>query len=165
MPKGPNWACNQENHQNKKLAKQLLKDKVKALEINQTPKSDKKDKGKGKAKIANLTTRIDRVSLSDRLETIYSYKERIFVSKDPKVVIPDTIKEVQEDCEMVSLGDEDPYQTNSLSDEEALYADFRSGDCAYGADMTKYGNGLLPNTLTNKNHTVKTMVQMVNKIV
>ena len=44
---------------------------------------------------------------------------------------------------MVSLGDEDPYQTNSLSDEEALYEQFRSEDCAYGADMIKYGKGLL----------------------
>ena len=64
---------------------------------------------------------------------------------------------------MVSLGDEEPYQTNSLSDEEALYEEFRSGDCAYGTDMIKYGNGLLSNKLTNKNHTVKTMVQTVNK--
>ena len=29
--------------------------------------------------------------------------------------------------------------------------------------MIKYGNGLLSKILTNKNHTVKTMVQMVNK--
>ena len=64
---------------------------------------------------------------------------------------------------MVSLGDEDPYQINSLSDEEALYEEFRSGDCTYGADMIKYGNGSLSNKLTNKDHTVKTMVQMVNQ--
>ena len=79
------------------------------------------------------------------------------------VVIPDTTNKVQEDCEMVSLGDEDPYQTNSLSDEEALYEEFRSGDCTYGADMIKYGSGLLSNELTNNYHTVKTTVQMVNK--
>ena len=36
---------------------------------------------------------------------------------------------------MVSLGDEDPYQTNSLSNEEHLYEEFRSGNCAYGTDM------------------------------
>ena len=64
---------------------------------------------------------------------------------------------------MVSLGDEDPYQTNSLSDEERLYEDFRSEQCAYGADMIKYGKGLFSKILTNKNHTVKTMEQMVNK--
>ena len=84
MSKGPNWARNQENRKNKKLVKQLLVDWVKSLEINQTSKSDKKDKGKGKAKVANLASRIDQVSLSDRLETIDSYKERVFISKDPK---------------------------------------------------------------------------------
>ena len=137
---------------------------MKALEINQTTKSDKKDKGKGKAKVANLAARIDNVSLTDRIEIIDSYQERVFISKDPKVIIPSTITEVQEDREMVSLGDEEPYQTNSLSDEEALYEEFRSGDCAYGADMTKYGNGLLSNKLTNNNnHTVKTTAQTVNK--
>ena len=84
MSKGPNWAHNQENHKNKNLAKQLLVDQVKALEVNQTTKSDKKDKGKARAKVANLASRIDQVSLSDRLETIDSYKERVFISKDPK---------------------------------------------------------------------------------
>ena len=61
---------------------------------------------------------------------------------------------------MVSLGDEDPYQTHSLSDEEALYEQFRSEDCAYGADMLKYEKGFIFDTLT-KNHTVKTMEQTV----
>ena len=84
MSKGPNWAHNQENHKNKNLAKQLLVDQVKALEVNQTTKSDKKDKGKARAKVANLASRIDQVSLSDRLETIDSYKERVFISKHPK---------------------------------------------------------------------------------
>ena len=163
VSKGPNWACYQENHQNKKKVKQLLVEQVKALEINQTTKSDKKDKGKGKAKVANLANRINQVSLSERLETNESYNERVFISKDPKVIIPSTIITVQEDAEMVSLGDEEPYQTNSLSDEEALYEEFRSGESAYGADMIKYGNGLLSNKLTNKNHTVKTMVQTVNE--
>ena len=147
----------------KNLAKQLLVEQVKTLQANQTTKSDKKDKGKGKAKVANLASRIGQVSLSERLETDKSYEERVFVSKDPKVIIPSTITPVQEDAEMVSLGDEDPYQTNSLSDEEHLYEEFRSGNCAYGADMIKYGNVSLSNTLTNKNHTVKTTVQMVHK--
>ena len=129
MSKGPNWARNQENRKNKKLVKQLLVDWVKSLEINQTSKSDKKDKGKGKAKVANLASRIDKVSLSDRLETMDSYNERVFVSKDPKVIILSTIIPVQEGAEMVSIGDEDPYQTNSLSDEERLYEEFRSGEC------------------------------------
>ena len=142
--------------------KQLLVDTVKALKTDQTPKSDKKDKGKGKAKIANLAERIGTVSLEERLESVESYKERIFESKDPKIKILDTTNKVQEDCEMVSLGEEDPYQTNSLSDEERLYEEFRSEQCAYGADMIKYGKGLLSNTLT-KNHTVKTMEQTVNK--
>ena len=90
------------------------------MKTDQTPKSDKKDKGKGKAKVANLAKRIDTILLEERLESVESYKERIFVSKDPKINIPDTTNKVQEDCEMVSLGDEDPYQTNSLSDEEGL---------------------------------------------
>ena len=135
VSKGQNWARNQENRQNKKKAKQLLVEQVKTLQANQTTKSDKKDKGKGKAKVANLANRIGQVSLSGRLETNESYNERVFISKDPKVIIPSTITQVQEDAEMVSLGDEEPYQTNSLSDEEALYEEFRSGDCAYGADM------------------------------
>ena len=63
VSKGPNWACNQENRKNKKLARQLLVDQVKTLQANQTPKSDKKDKGKGKAKVANLANRIGQVSL------------------------------------------------------------------------------------------------------
>ena len=109
MSKGPNWACNQENRKNKKLARQLLVEQVKTLQANQTPKSDKKDKGKGKAKVANLTNRIGQVSLLERLETNESYNERVFVSKDPKVIIPSTITTVQEDAEMVSLGDEEPY--------------------------------------------------------
>ena len=163
MSKGPNWAHNQENHKNKKLAKQLLVEQVKTLQANQTPKSDKKDKGKGKAKVANLANRIGQVSLSERLETNESYNERVFISKDPKVIIPSTITKVQEDAEMVSLGDEEPYQTNSLSDEEALYEEFRSGNCTYGADMIKYENGLLSNKLTKNYHTVKTTVQMVNE--
>ena len=110
VPKGPNWACNQENRKNKKLARQLLVEQVKTLQVNQTPKSDKKDKGKGKAKVANLANRIGQVSLSERLETNESYNERVFVSKDPKVIIPSTMTTVQEDVEMVSLGDEEPYQ-------------------------------------------------------
>ena len=98
------------------------------------------------------------------LETVNSYEERVFISKDPKVIIPSTITQVQEDADMVSLGDEDPYQTNSLSDEECLYEEFRSGHCAYGTDMITYGNGLLSNKLTNNNnHTVKTTAQTVNK--
>ena len=76
--------------------------------------------------------------------------------------IPSTLTTVQEDAEMVSLGDEDPYQTHSLSDEEALYEQFRSEDCAYGAEMLKYENGLLSNSLT-KSYTVKTMDETVNK--
>ena len=130
MSIGPNWARNQENHKNKKLAKQLLVEQVKTLQANQTPKSDKKDKGKGKAKVANLANRIGQVSLSERLETDKSYNERVFISKDPKVIIPSSITMVQEDAEMVSLGDEEPYQMNSLSDEEALYEQFRSEDGA-----------------------------------
>ena len=92
MSKGPNWAHNQENHKNKKLAKQLLVEQVKTLQANQTSKSDKKDKGKGKVKVANLTDRIGQVSLSQRLETNESYNERVFVIKDPKVIIPSTIQ-------------------------------------------------------------------------
>ena len=137
---------------------------VKELRTNQTPKSDKKDnKGKGKAKVANLAERIGTVSLEERLESIESFQERVFISKDPKNIIPSTLTTVQEDAEMVSLGDEDPYQTHSLSDEEALYQEFRSEQCTYGTDMLKYENGLFSKTLTNKNHTVKTMEQMVNK--
>ena len=98
MSKGPNWACNQENCQNKKKVKQLLVEQVKTLQANQTTKSDKKDKGKGKAKVANLANRIDQFSLSERLETNESYNERVFISKDPKVIIPSTITEVQEDA-------------------------------------------------------------------
>ena len=114
-------------------------------------------------KVANLTSRIGNVSLSERSEMNESNNKRVFVSKDPKVIIPSTITTVQEDAEMVSLGDEEPYQTNSLSDEEALYQEFISGDCAYGAEMTKYGNGLLSNKLTKNYHTVKTTVQTVNQ--
>ena len=77
MSKGPNWACNEENRKNKKLARQLLVDQV-----NQTSKSDKKDnKGKGKAKVANLAERISTVSLKERLESVESFQERVFVSK------------------------------------------------------------------------------------
>ena len=93
MSKGPNWARNQENRQNKKKAKQLLMEQVKTLQANQTNKSDKKDKGKGKVKVANLANRIGQVSLAKRLETTESYNERVFVSKDPKVIIPSTITE------------------------------------------------------------------------
>ena len=58
VQKGPNWERNQQNCKNKKLAKQLLVEMVKELKTNQTPKSDKKDnKGKGKAKVANLAGR------------------------------------------------------------------------------------------------------------
>ena len=70
--------------------------------MNQTPKSDKKDnKGKGKAKVANLAERIGTVSLEERLESVESFQERVFVSKDPKTVIPSTLTTVQEDAEMV----------------------------------------------------------------
>ena len=162
--KGPNWECNQQNCQNKKKVKQLLLEMVKELKTNQTPKSDKKDnKGKGKAKIANLAERTGTVSLEERLESVESFQERVFVSKDPIINIPSTLTIVQEDAEMVSLGDEDPYQTNSLSDEERLYEEFRSEQCTYGADMLKYEKSLFLNTLTNKNHTVRTMEQTVNK--
>ena len=44
-----------------------------------------------------------------------------------------------------------------------VYEEFRSEQCAYGADMIKYGKGLFSKKLTNKNHTVKTMVKTVNK--
>ena len=130
---------------------------VKELKTNQTPKSDKKDnKGKGKAKVANLAQRIGTVLLAERLESVDSHKDRVFISKDPNNIIPSTLTTVQEDAKMVSLGDEDPYQTNSLSDEERLYEEFRSEQCSYGTDMIKYGKGLLSYSLT-KNHIVKTM--------
>ena len=80
VSKGPNWAQNQENCQNKKLVKQLLKDKVKTLESNQAPKPD--SKGKGKVKVANLATRIGEVSLKERIETNDEFEERIVISKD-----------------------------------------------------------------------------------
>ena len=107
--KGPNWAHNRQNHDNKKQAKQLLMDQMKTLETNQVqPKPDKKGKGKA-VKTANLLARInEEIPLRDRMEGIDSYNERVFTAPESA----ETNKNVQMDVddEIVSLGDDDIYE-------------------------------------------------------
>src|SRR5260370_30961487 len=132
--KGPNWDRNQRNRSNKKLAKQLLIERVDKLE-NQTKKSDK-----GKGKMVNLATyetfgkpkllqRIDQIKEEDlllkRMETIESFKARGFSIDDnvEKSLEPlARIEEITEDTEMISLGSDD-------EDREAQY---------YEADWNQY---------------------------
>src|SRR5258705_13039684 len=132
--KGPNWERNRQNHSNKKMAKQLLIEKVDKLE-NQTKKSDK-----GKGKMINLASyetfgkpkllqRIDQIKEEDlllkRMETIESFRARGFsiddnIEKSLKPIA--RIEEITEDTEMISLGSED-------EDREAQY---------YEADWNQY---------------------------
>src|SRR5258705_7736044 len=132
--KGPNWDRNQRNRSNKKLAKQLLIERVDKLE-NQTKKSDK-----GKVKMVNLATyetfgkpkllqRIDQIKEEDllikRMENLDSFKARGFSIDDnvEKSLEPlARIEEITEDTEMISLGSDD-------EDREAQY---------YEADWNQY---------------------------
>ena len=59
------------------------------------------------------------------------------------------------DNEVISLGNDDPYE-----DAREFYANNGELD---GADWDKYGESLLNKKLTDLNHTVKTMEEMVNK--
>jgi hypothetical protein len=150
---GPNWEWNRQNCANKKQAKQVLLQKVASFEQNQS-KTDKKGKGKEKAtpKVANLLARIDDIPLINRMEEIDSFNERVFITPESnKTNVVEQTMDVDDDA--ISLGSDFAFE-----DARDLYA--RCGEM--DGDMTKYGDGLLKNKFAKK-HTVKTMVEKVNK--
>ena len=68
------------------------------------------------------------------------------------IVVPPSIPE---DTEMVSLGDEDPYQNMTIEEEVLYFLDDKYDDNpGRDADYTKYGDGLLTNLLAklHKSH-------------
>jgi hypothetical protein len=98
------------------------------------------------------------------MEDINSYQNRVNLTSESKI----ETKKVEQtpmdvDNEIISLGDEMPYQ--DVQEEpysiQAFYTDnLDFGDYPGEAGYTKYGRWLKANIFTNKVYTAKTMVKM-----
>jgi hypothetical protein len=96
------------------------------------------------------------------VETIDDFRKRTFIApkSNKTIVVPPSIPE---DTEMVSLGDEEPYQNMTIEEEEALYFpdDAYHDNPGRDTDYTKYGDGLLTKLFTKLNHTVDMVTGML----
>jgi hypothetical protein len=89
----------------------MMHEKIVSIEKNQQPKADKGKSKEKAAKTANLLARIDDILLLEQMEDIDSYQNRVNLTSESKI----ETKKVEQtpmdvDNEIVSLGDEMPYQ-------------------------------------------------------